>query len=939
MTNKVGIGVEAQFDTSGIEQSINALGAKIASLNKVQFTPFSNTTKADVAQMLKNFEQLRKIHGDLNKRMKATGQDGSSIFNLDFDKMYPDAASRARIMRKVFEYSTGASFGSAPPPPPPRQPPGGAAAGGASGGGGGGNWRQGAANIAQAGLRAAGPAGGVAAGAIGTGMSAGFGAGLMGLMGGMLALGVSKFVGAVMERVGQAEDQAVALDRLKRTLGDVNVSFAALKTVVHGGAENMKITYGEAEKLATQFVKLGNVSNDQYKTIADEMSVGVGMSRAFGMDPSQGMGALGMMRGLGVTTNTQESRRFALLIGETIGKSGAFAKADEVMDALTSYTTAQTRNNLGVANVAGYAGLFSGLVGSGIPGMDPTGAASLIGRVNAALMAGGAKGEASQFFSAQVGAGMGLDPIQTMMLREGGAFATNDSMFGGGSVYSRFMGNSGPGGSTTFLQSTLNRLRGAYGGNKSMLAMATANHLGIGINQAMGLLSVDSNQIGEMQKYGDLSKLSGSGIGNLSKALYGTDDDRLGLTQSLLGRADVSDADKAALRGSPGDRELLAKLTAQYDQERTQGSDIRDSKNALENLKTDIASKLIPFTQTMRDGILFLAGGGKKSRTEVLEDIERVESEGRRRGIGVERDNRLKIAAAEKAAVETGIRELVAQNRPKLLSGEMTQAEHEKQMKPLLDAREAAMRKDTEAREWSAQALKEEAELVKKNIEELRKLDTPANNPAPGAVAQPASFGVSPGSGGGRVFSDNGSRGDYDALFVRYGQKYGVDPKLLKAIAMKESGLRAGVVSKPNRNGTRDYGLMQHNGRYLADRGLDNGEWQNPERSVEEAAKLLRRNIEVAGSVRGGVRMYNGRGPAAEAYADSVMASVPNMQINSTPLPPQAGGGAAQQGGQQVSGEVAVRLDLTPDAQRLLRNHPAPIFTRVHSNWRPSMGY
>ena len=54
------------------------------------------------------------------------------------------------------------------------------------GGGGGGMGTQ----VAQAGLSALGPAGGVAAGALGTGMSAGFGAGLMGLLGGMLALGV-----------------------------------------------------------------------------------------------------------------------------------------------------------------------------------------------------------------------------------------------------------------------------------------------------------------------------------------------------------------------------------------------------------------------------------------------------------------------------------------------------------------------------------------------------------------------------------------------------------------------------------------------------------------------------------------------------------------------------------------------------------------------------
>lgn len=625
MAGKIGIGVEAQFDTAGVERQINSLGQKIAQANKVQFSPISLKSSAEIEKVIKQFDQLRKIHGDLNKRMQATGQGNKSLLDLDWSKLYPDSNSRARQMRKVFEYSTGAGFISPPGAPPggrpPKQPPAGPGI---------------VQQAAQAGMRAAGPVGGVAAGALGTGMSAGFGAGLMGLLGGVLALGVGKLVSGVMEKVEQAENNSVEMDALKRTLGDVNVSFAALKSVVHGGADNLKITYAEAGKLAMQFSRLGNLQADQYKTIADELGVGVGLSRAYGLDPSAGVGVMGQMRGVGVTSNTTESRRFALLIGETIGKAGAFAKADEVMEAIAGYATSQTRNNLGVANVGSYAGMLSGMVGSGVAGMDVQGSAALIARINASLSGGGSKGEASQFFTGRVGERMGLSPIQTQMLREGGAFATNDSMFGKDSAAGRF-GIKAPGGGKTFLEGTLEMLRQQYGSNPELLAQATSNHLGIGINQAMGVLGIQPNNIGEMQKYGDLGKLSGNGIGNLSKALYGSADDRAALSSTLLGRSDVSGSDKDRLRGAMGtasEREVLAQLTAQYDQERTQGSDIRDSKNSLDNIKTSLADKLVPLFTEVRHGIMYMAGASKGvTPDEIMRQVINTESAGRTKAI------------------------------------------------------------------------------------------------------------------------------------------------------------------------------------------------------------------------------------------------------------------------------------------------------------------
>jgi muramidase (phage lysozyme) len=646
MNQKVGINVSATADTSQVEQAINALGQKIAQANRVQYSPVSTKSLDDVKKLNAALAEMLKTQAGLRQRVKATGQDATPFADWDWQRMYPHAASRGVAMQGAFERVVGPGRFTAPPPAQPQQPnqpqPGGGGAGMGT-------------RIVQAGLSAAGPVGGVASGALGTGMSAGFGAGLMGLVGGIAALGVGKLVSAIAEKVGQAEQLEVDYDTLKRKLGDVGVGFDALKGVVQGSAKQLSITFDEAGKLSAQFAKLSNLSGDQYKTLNEELESGVGLSRSFGLDPSQGVGILGQMRGMGITTNTQESRRFALLLGETIGKSGAFAKAEEVFEAIGGYATSQTRQSMGAANVAGFAGMYSSMVGSGIPGMDPTGAAGLLNKINSVLAGGGAKGEASQFFTGIVGHRMGLNPFQTQVLREGGGFATNSEAFGKDSAYAKYMGEVGPKGGTTLLQESLDEMRGQYEKDgtkedKQNLAMATANHLGINARQAMALLVLEPNQMREMEKHaGDLTKMSESGILNLSKSLYGTADERQALKSNFLGRtgADaISQKDRDALDAAKTDDELkkaLASMAAKYDQERTSGQDVRDSKNLLDNIKVEIASKLIPLNQSMRDGILYMAGimgGGKKSRLEVMKDIESLESGDREKKIKGDISNR-----------------------------------------------------------------------------------------------------------------------------------------------------------------------------------------------------------------------------------------------------------------------------------------------------------
>lgn len=799
MTNKIGIGIEAQFDTSGVSQGVDKvvnqvdkLTQKVNQANKTsQFKPVDKDALKQLDEVNRRYQLLLNVSRELNRRVTVTGQSGKLFEETDFNSIFPDAKVRAR---KVAQIRSNLGL-----------PAGG---GGGEGGGGGGGGFGGVVNqVTQAGMRAMGPAGNVAANAVNAGMSSGAGAGLMGLLGGMLALGVGKIIGSAMEHITQAETNNIALDKLKRTLGDVNVSFDALKSVVNGAAQNLSLTYEDAGRLGAQFAKQGNLRGDQMPSLGGELGVGVGLARAFGLDPAQGVGVMGQMRGIGVTKDLNESKKFALLIGETIGRSGAFAKADEVMDALAGYANQQTRSSLGGANVGGYAGMFSALVGSGVPGLDPTGAGSLLARVNASLTAGGAKGEASQFFSAQVGAGMGLNPLQTQVLREGGAFATNDEAFGPGSIAARF-GMKGPGGSKTFMQGSLDMLRKQYGNNPGLLAQATANHLGVSMRQSMALLSINPNQMGEMQKY-NLTGMSASGIGNLSKVLYGSAGDRQGIAESLMRRGDVSGDDKAkiaeAMKGSEAkQKEVLAAMVASHEQERTMGTDIRDGKVAQQNMATAMADKVVPYLNEMRLGIMHMAGYDKgKTSADIMREVIEADSEGRSKAIrgrfaGKESDLRSRIdsASPQYDAFGMGIN-----------GGSPELPELEKELAELLREKNGLLARENERKKKELEDLnRQEAERAMRDVETTGSI-------VPGVTR--ASFGGGGGAGGGRggsVPSSAYTPGGASSVDVNSAMKFFMDKGWTKEQAAgivanlyAESRLNGGAVG----DGGKAFGLAQ----------------------------------------------------------------------------------------------------------------------------------
>jgi len=112
----------------------------------------------------------------------------------------------------------------------------------------------------------------------------------------------------------------------------------------------------------------------------------------------------------------------------------------------------------------------------------------------------------------------------------------------------------------------------------------------------------------------------------------------------------------------------------------------------------------------------------------------------------------------------------------------------------------------------------------------------------------------------------------YDDIFERVEKKYNLPKNMLKLTAAGESRMNPKAISPANKDGARDYGLMQHNSKYLAERGLTPTSALDPEQSIEASGKLFRSLIDRNnGDTRLAFKRYNGSGTRAENYANTRM--------------------------------------------------------------------
>ncbi|MDH0867278.1 lytic transglycosylase domain-containing protein [Mitsuaria sp. GD03876] len=114
----------------------------------------------------------------------------------------------------------------------------------------------------------------------------------------------------------------------------------------------------------------------------------------------------------------------------------------------------------------------------------------------------------------------------------------------------------------------------------------------------------------------------------------------------------------------------------------------------------------------------------------------------------------------------------------------------------------------------------------------------------------------------------------FDRCFLAAGQRYGVSPLLLKAIARQESGLDPAARHR-NADGSTDTGLMQINSAWLptlARHGVRESDLQDPCANILVGAWILGSNFRTMGPTVQALGAYNARDPAKrQAYARQVL--------------------------------------------------------------------
>ena len=494
--------------------------------------------------------------------------------------------------------------------------------GGMLGGGDGGLW----GNVGSAG-------GGLA----GAGAGAIFG-GPVGAMVGAFAAQLFGGIGRSLDqKLEQAGTEATLYADLRRSVGVTSAEFEMLRDSVRHFSDGLGLAYNESAQLAKEFARVSSARGGD--GIGQEVGDAAGFARGFGADPAAAVRMMATMRHLGVSANETDSKRLALMIGEAVQRGGTTAKMDEVLSVLQSQASTQARASLSAPNVGAMASFMSSLTGLSMYGMkgDPTNAASVMSKADNAMRQGGAFNEASKNFSLaayQSEFGADFNALDAQVAQEAGAF--NDL----GGAFDNLIAMAQSRGDTreaARLQKIAERGRGksALGVNMDFLerqfgymnttdfAISGANHFGMGVNEFSALYEAHKRDpgLGELERtltgagFEDINKLSTKQIAAVAEVAGAGKEGVLKQAERLRGltgadklrKEDAEALDRAMAGGSDDDlRKVVVRLTAAYDSTRDQGEQTRQTQVNMASSMQELATKLIPMTLAIKDGIVEL---------------------------------------------------------------------------------------------------------------------------------------------------------------------------------------------------------------------------------------------------------------------------------------------------------------------------------------------
>jgi len=667
---KIGVGANAGGVDQAIQKitaSMNKLGSAVAANQKLKFEPTDVKNMArDLDLINKQFKQTLALSAQVRNALKNSGQSDLHISQIDWSKTSTDPRAAQRMRDRAFMHTVrGTSLdptlsndvdgdGNIVPPAPPAKPPASGGSGGSGGGSGGrrppagedegsrgGGFGRGARRYGRgmAGRTAGafsggvgGPVGGMLQEGIqgaGTGMEVGgllggLGGAAAGLVGGGLIAAAAMAGKAVSEGIDQAKDRNLDLDLLKRSLGDLGVSFKGLSDASWVAARDLGMANGE-------FVKMEQLANSAsggaYRTpdeLAGATRSGVDIARAYGLQPGQGVAFTAGMQRMDAHQNNKE---LAATLAEAIVNTQGKATPSEVMQAMQGFAAQQNRFNSGVVDLNRFGNAYSSMLG--VDGMTADHASSILGQANASMQQMGGS-EASRNFTMQ--AFGSLDPIRAAMRAEGGLFSNgldnrdiNGYMSQHGSKDWETQ-NKGPEGTNfSVIRGAFDNAyagRGRYGAEMEL--DAEKNYFGLksyaDTASFMNMSDSDHSGISMLLKNAgiDLKDVREGGIqalAGISKTtdFQGVDDLYRKGPDAIRNRKDMSESDLSSLDRAEksGDfekfRSELVRVMAGKGQEDDAGSTQRTIDANISDMKTMVGEKLIPYTQAMMEGILAMA--------------------------------------------------------------------------------------------------------------------------------------------------------------------------------------------------------------------------------------------------------------------------------------------------------------------------------------------
>lgn len=421
--------------------------------------------------------------------------------------------------------------------------------------------------------------------------------------------GVGGAVALASNAIDGAQEEAVGVDTLQRTLNDLGMDFESLRNATREAGDGLLTTYQETVKLASQFAKISNINRSD--ELMEQVRTATGFSRSFGLEPESSNPVFAQMRWLGVTGERgMDEKELATLFADAIASGGMWGKADEVIRAIARWTEGAERVSVLTPNVAGYAGLQAQMNASSMPGLHGAAGEALIAQIDAAIRRGGAFGEAGQNFMwrSMIRPGS-IDPFQMKYLQEGGAFASRASEFGRlDKRYAGFLPGNSRNGRTNF-ELVKTELDHYYQGKSPFMKWdAMSNLLGISMHQSMALDNLPRTNFGALGKLLgrnriDLKDLNPTGIKDLAQIASADTHGLETIRASFLKRGNITPDDVSRLQSQSGEglRGALADVAARLGRDKNIGTESLQATKDMKNALTSLGDNLLPLTTEIKE--------------------------------------------------------------------------------------------------------------------------------------------------------------------------------------------------------------------------------------------------------------------------------------------------------------------------------------------------